>query len=91
MGLLGIFTVGVVAGGIVKWLYDKQTANDGTSADLEKISGIGPAYAGRLEAEGINTFAQLSSLSPEKIRETVRSSTVNAEDWIAQAKILAAE
>ncbi len=61
---------------------------------LDQIRGIGPVFARRLNAEGIFTFADLAKLSPERIREIVsdgsRFTNIDSEDWIAQARRLAA-
>lgn len=58
--------------------------------DLAAITGIGPVYAGRLRAAGIQTFAQLAELTPEQVREImgpVRSGhLIEAERWIAEAR-----
>jgi predicted flap endonuclease-1-like 5' DNA nuclease len=59
---------------------------------LERIKGIGPAFAQRLRKAGITTFAQLAQLSPERIVEIIHPEPRQAIDpasWIAQAKELA--
>ncbi|MDH3605010.1 MAG: helix-hairpin-helix domain-containing protein, partial [Candidatus Tectomicrobia bacterium] len=56
---------------------------------LEDITGIGPAYASRLNEAGIMTFAALAEFTPEQIREILNSPTIDAESWIAQARELA--
>lgn len=62
--------------------------------DLEVIDGIGPVFAKRLHAAGIETFAQLAELSPERIHKiigSVRTShMIDAEGWIAEARTRAA-
>lgn len=56
---------------------------------LEAIHGIGPVYAGRLREAGIQTFADLATVSPDRVREiigpTQYGQTVDAESWIAEA------
>ena len=37
--------------------------------DLKAINGVGPAFEKRLNALGINTYADLTSLTDEKIAE----------------------
>lgn len=58
--------------------------------NLEAINGIGPVYASRLQAAGIQTFAQLAELTPEDIRKIigpVRSEhLIEVEKWIAEAR-----
>ncbi|MEM7125863.1 MAG: DUF4332 domain-containing protein [Chloroflexota bacterium] len=59
---------------------------------LETIHGIGHVYAERLNAAGIQTFAQLAELSPDQVREIVTpgkaDSLLNVTNWIAQAQQL---
>ena len=58
--------------------------------DLEAINGIGPVYAGRLQTAGIETFAQLAELTPDRIQEIIGSirsgHMIEAEKWIAEAR-----
>ena len=59
---------------------------------LEAISGIGPAYARRLNEAGILTYTDLASLTPERLNQIIspgRSRTFSASDWITQARKLA--
>ena len=64
---------------------------------LEQIRGIGPIYATRLREAGVQTFADLAQLPPERIVEIVlrdrdaSESLIDAEDWIRQARELAEE
>jgi predicted flap endonuclease-1-like 5' DNA nuclease len=64
---------------------------------LEQIRGIGPIYATRLREAGVQTFADLAQLPPERIVEIVlrdrdaSESLIDAEDWIRQARALAEE
>ena len=55
---------------------------------LEKLTGIGPASKAKLNEHGIYTFAQVASLSPEKLKE-IAGARVKAEEVIKQAKTLA--
>lgn len=65
--------------------------------DLKLINGIGPAVERRLNGIGIFAFAQLAALSPADIAAAVADlSGLSAEriikqDWISQARKLAAE
>jgi predicted flap endonuclease-1-like 5' DNA nuclease len=58
--------------------------------DLELIHGIGPVFAGRLRAQGINTFAQLSEADPDALAAMVDlfPDRVREDDWVGQAKRL---
>ncbi|MEZ4678348.1 MAG: helix-hairpin-helix domain-containing protein [Caldilineaceae bacterium] len=61
--------------------------------DLQKINGIGPVYASRLHAAGIQTFDQLAELSTEQIRQIIgpmRSGhMIDPATWIAEASAFA--
>jgi predicted flap endonuclease-1-like 5' DNA nuclease len=62
--------------------------------ELRDIRGIGPVYAERLQDAGVHSLAQLIALSPDRIREIVRSPgglRANVESWIAQARKALAE
>ncbi len=71
-------------------LVTAPTAEIALPDDLEAINGIGPVYAGRLRTAGIETFAQLAELTPERIQEiigAIRSGhMIEAEKWIAEAR-----
>jgi poly(hydroxyalkanoate) granule-associated protein len=61
--------------------------------DLQEISGIGPAIAGKLQANGISTFRQIATLSApeiERIETRVIHSAgrIQREKWIEQARDL---
>ena len=60
--------------------------------DLTKVNGIGPAFAKRLNAANISTFAQLAAQSPEKIHEIIKPQSwqkIEPEAWVAEAKTFA--
>lgn len=59
--------------------------------DLTKISGIGPAFARRLNDAGISTFSQLAGMSVPEIRERAELAEWQGDpyDWIIQAQRLA--
>lgn len=60
--------------------------------DLKKITGIGPAFEKRLNALGINSYADLIALTDEKIAELeTKDSMTSLEQWhawIEEAKTL---
>jgi len=61
---------------------------------LERISGIGKVFKERFNEADIYTFAELASLTPERIREITQVEEwqkIEPEDWIAQAAELAKE
>lgn len=70
------------------------TARNNKSDDLKRIRGIGPQNEGRLHGLGIWHFDQIAAWSKENI-EWVGSylafpGRIDREDWVGQAKILAA-
>lgn len=70
---------------------DENDSLEERSDDLTLINGIGPATAGRLNGAGVQTYKQLSRLSSEQLETIVGSSRWDPEDWIEQARELAAQ
>lgn len=70
----------------------KTTKSKKTGDDLKVIEGIGPAFEKRLNALGINTFADLIELTDEKIAELEEQDSMTSLDqwhkWIEAAKSL---
>ena len=67
---------------------------DGKADDLKKISGVGPKIEGLLHDLGIYHFDQVADWTGEQV-EWVDGylkfkGRIEREDWISQAKILAA-
>ncbi len=59
---------------------------------LEKIKGIGPVFARRLNEAGIYTFAELAGSTPDYVIAAVRAEewqAVDAASWISAARDLA--
>lgn len=56
--------------------------------DFTRINGVGPVFAGRLKAAGINTFADLAALTPAEIAAIIKWSEerVIRTEIIAQAR-----
>lgn len=57
--------------------------------DLTRLVGIGPAFAGRLRAGGITTFAALAASTPDALAELVQAPDWRRPDyanWIEQAR-----
>lgn len=63
--------------------------------ELQRIRGIGPAIAGKLQARGITSFAQLAALDEAAIAELDSAldlkGRIERDDWIGQAQALAAK
>lgn len=60
--------------------------------DLKKISGVGPAFEKRLNAQGLFTYADIAALTIEDIRKIEDSDNITSDEewnaWIEQAKEL---
>ena len=71
----------------------KKAAAPAEADDLTKMKGLGKVFAGKLEAEGITTFAQVAKLKKaeiEALEEKIGASgKFESNDWVAQAKELA--
>ncbi len=55
---------------------------------LERIKGIGPVYATRLNEAGVMTFAQLAASDPSVIGDITGATTGAAANWIQDAREL---
>lgn len=60
--------------------------------DLKKISGVGPAFEKRLNAQGLFTYADVAALTTEDIKRIEDSDNITSDEewntWIEQAKEL---
>jgi predicted flap endonuclease-1-like 5' DNA nuclease len=57
--------------------------------DLTRLAGIGPAFAGRLRAAGVTTYAALAASTPEALADIVQAPDWRRPDyarWIEQAR-----
>jgi predicted flap endonuclease-1-like 5' DNA nuclease len=62
--------------------------------DLERIKGIGPVFARRLNEAGIYNFSHLSNTSPSRIRQILAAEEwqeVDVGGWIREAHQYAAK
>lgn len=63
--------------------------------NIKKINGIGPTFEKKLNSMGINSFEQIATWSDEDVeridQELELSGRPQREEWVAKAKILAAE
>lgn len=57
--------------------------------DLTQISGIGPVFAARLQAAGINTYGAVADSSDSRLGEVAEVSINRVETWRSQAGQLA--
>jgi predicted flap endonuclease-1-like 5' DNA nuclease len=67
-------------------LDDSAAAAD----DLTKISGIGPAFARRLNDAGVTSYGQLAGMTAEEVRNqaSLAEWQGDPDDWIGQARRL---
>ena len=69
----------------------KAAGND----DLKQLSGVGPALEKKLHEAGVTTFAQIAGWKAADITEMDEKLSfkgrIEREDWVEQAKKLAAE
>lgn len=71
----------------------KKAAAPAKADDLTVMKGLGKVFAGKLEAEGITTFAQIAKMKKadiEALEEKIGAAgKFESNDWVAQAKELA--
>ncbi|MEM7328600.1 MAG: 50S ribosomal protein L21 [Pseudomonadota bacterium] len=71
----------------------KKDAAPAKADDLTKMKGLGKVFAGKLEAEGITTFAQIAKMKKadiDALEEKIGAAgKFESNDWVAQAKELA--
>jgi polyhydroxyalkanoate synthase len=64
---------------------EQATLTDDEDADdVDTVNGIGPTYAERLQAAGIETTADLAAADAETVAEAAEVSASRAQDWIDQ-------
>lgn len=63
----------------------RTAAKEIAADDLTELSGIGPAYAGRLKEAGILTFADLAKADAAKVAEIAGVSEKAAGGWVSGA------
>jgi predicted flap endonuclease-1-like 5' DNA nuclease len=65
-------------------------SSDPKDDDLTKISGIGPAFARRLNDAGVTSYNQLAGMTADEVRATAGLSEWQGDpdDWINQAQTL---
>ena len=58
----------------------------GSDEPVDNINGIGPTYAERLEAAGIETVGDLAAADPGTVAEAAEAADSRATDWVEQAR-----
>ncbi|MEL7482438.1 MAG: 50S ribosomal protein L21 [Pseudomonadota bacterium] len=68
----------------------KAEAAPAKADDLTKMKGLGKVFAGKLEAEGITSFAQIAAMSADDVaaleEKIGAAGKFESNDWVAQAK-----
>ena len=57
-----------------------------SSEDLQRVKGIGPVFAQRLQAVGIDTLVELTAVSPTKLAEILNISAGRAATILTEAQ-----
>ena len=68
---------------------DQEASSEVAPADspsVEEIKGIGPTYAERLEAAGIETVADIAAADPADVAEAAETGENRAGDWVERAQ-----
>ena len=55
---------------------------------LEEVDGVGPTYAGRLRATGVQGVRELAEMDPASVAEITGASTNRTERWIREARTM---
>lgn len=63
-----------------------KTAGLAPDAGVEEITGIGPTYAQRLQAAGIETVEDLADADPATVADATNAAESRVDDWLAQAQ-----
>lgn len=63
-----------------------EAAADAPSPGVEEINGIGPTFAERLQAAGIETVADLAETDAASLAEAAETHESRVEDWLEQAR-----
>lgn len=57
-----------------------------SSEDLQRVKGIGPVYAQKLQAVDIDTLVELTAVSPQRLAEILDIPESRAESILAEAQ-----
>ncbi len=64
----------------------EPAGTDVPDIETREIDGVGPTYAERLSAAGIETVGELADADAETVSRAAEVSETRAEDWLEQAK-----
>ena len=57
-----------------------------SSEDLQRVKGIGPVFAQKLQAVDIDTLAELTAVSPQRLSDILNISAGRAESILVEAQ-----
>lgn len=63
-----------------------EASVEAAGAAIEQIDGLGPTYAERLQAQGIDSIAALAQANAETVAEVADATRKQAEGWIEAAQ-----
>ena len=66
----------------------RATSPAAPTKGIDAIDGIGPVFASRLRAAGLETVGHLAAASLDTVAESAQVSSARARSWIEQAQSL---
>jgi polyhydroxyalkanoate synthase len=69
---------------------EADTEEEFDDADLDRVRGVGPAYAERLRAAGVGTVSELAAADPAALSERIDVAESRVADWVDHASELVA-
>ncbi len=82
----GTDTAGAEANGESEAAGTDVTDHPGAGVPVEELTGIGPAYAGRLTEAGVDSVADLAGADADDLEEATGIGAGRIEGWIEQAE-----
>jgi polyhydroxyalkanoate synthase len=70
---------------VAEWFAERSENPD---RDLERISGVGAAYAARLRATGIESLTALAASDPDAVAAETDLAPGRVRDWVEQARTM---
>lgn len=64
----------------------ESTTGTAESPSVEEIKGIGPTYANRLEAAGIETVADIAAADVAEVADAAQAGEGRVSDWVERAR-----
>lgn len=64
----------------------EEDSSEESATSVTNVSGIGPVYATRLAAAGINSIIDLAEAAPEAVAEAAQVPISKASSWVTAAQ-----